>query len=68
MNLMRTLVYRAFSLYAEAVEETLPSYLLEKFGFPSRYKGLQIMHFGQDISLIESTRKRFAFEELFTIN
>lgn len=65
MNLMRTLVYRAFSLYAEAVEETLPSYLLEKFGFPSRYKGLQIMHFGQDISLIESTRKRFAFEELF---
>lgn len=65
INQMRTLIYRAFSLYASSIEETLSDDILQQFGFPARHDALQIMHFGQDVEVIERTRARFAFEELF---
>ena len=65
MNTMRKLVYTAFDLYHDKIEETLPEYILKKYKFEPRKRALQKIHFSKNLYEIESLKKRFAFEELF---
>ncbi len=60
---MRRIVLNVFSTYAARFEESLPQFILEKHGFPVRREAMQIMHFGQNMDLIETSRRRFAYEE-----
>ncbi|HCM14774.1 MAG TPA: DNA helicase RecG, partial [Candidatus Cloacimonas sp.] len=60
---MRRIVLNVFSTYAARIEESLPQFILEKHGFPVRREAMQIMHFGQNMDLIETSRRRFAYEE-----
>lgn len=65
MNVMRDLIYKAFELYSDKIEETLPSHILEKYKFEQRQISLQKMHFSQHPSEIPGIKTRYAFEELF---
>lgn len=60
---LRRIVLNTFSSHAEHIVESLPEFILEKHSFPLRREALQIMHFGQNLRLIEATRIRFAYEE-----
>lgn len=64
-KLMRRLIFYAFSLYANQLEEKLPPAILEKHGFVERRIALQKMHFGQNEDEIQKVRQRFAYEDLF---
>ncbi len=65
MNIMRNLIYHAFELYSQQIEETLPEYILEKYKFRHRRISLQKIHFSQHSEEVDKIKKRFAFEELF---
>ncbi len=65
MNLMRSLIYNAFEVYSDKIEETLPFYILDKYGFKPRRITLQKIHFTQHPQEIPKIKMRYAFEELF---
>ena len=65
MNLMRQLVYNAFKLYHDFIEETLPAYILKQYNFEPRKISLQKIHFSTHLNEIDKLKKRYAFEELF---
>lgn len=64
-KVMRRLVYNAFALYANLLQEKLPPAILEKHGFVLRKAALQKMHFGQNQEEIKQVHRRFAYEDLF---
>lgn len=47
------------------VPETLPSQILNKLGLPSKIEALQNIHFPKNQQLLEKSRFRLKFEELF---
>jgi len=65
MNVMRNLIMKAFELYSKEIEETLPEYIIKKFGFEPRYSSIQKMHFTQHPQEVSKLKVRYAFEELF---
>jgi len=65
MNVIRNLIYKAFELYSNKIEETLPKYILDKYHFEPRHDSLQKMHFTQHPREIPRIKIRYAFEELF---
>ena len=65
MNAMRNLIYNAFALYHQNIEETLPDSILNKFDWEHRKATLQKMHFSSNLAEIEKIKERYAFEELF---
>lgn len=62
---LRRMVYQAFQDYASTIEENLPGFLIEKYGFHPRKAALQLMHFSQNPELPQQILPRFAYEELF---
>jgi ATP-dependent DNA helicase RecG len=65
MTVVRNLIYKAFELYSDSIEETLPEYILNKFDSAYRKISLQKIHFSQHPKEIEKIKKRYYFEELF---
>ncbi len=65
MKQMRTMIYNAFAKYHDAIEETLPDYILEKYNFAPRKIALQKIHFSINPDDVPKYKFRFAFEELF---
>ena len=51
----------------ENMEDTLPSYLIQKYKLPSLQTALVWIHMPKTREHAESARKRFAFEEIFLI-
>jgi ATP-dependent DNA helicase RecG len=49
------------------IEETLPSSLLQKFKMLSKKEAVLNIHFPKDEAILEKSRKRLKFEELFYI-
>ncbi|MCB0634418.1 MAG: ATP-dependent DNA helicase RecG, partial [Lewinella sp.] len=45
--------------------ENLPTYLIQKFRFPSRLQAMQQIHFPKDQEELKAARNRLKFEELF---
>lgn len=64
-KLMRRLIYNAFALHAQQIEENLIPALLEKHAFQPRKIALQKMHFGKDETENRQISRRFAYEEFF---
>jgi ATP-dependent DNA helicase RecG len=52
-------------LPVDELKENLPSYLLEKLKFPSKYQALQWIHFPKDESQKNLAQNRIKFEEFF---
>lgn len=67
MGTLRNLVYKAFELYHDKIEESLPQHLLDKYQFENRKVALQKMHFSQHPAELNKVKQRFIFEELFYI-
>ncbi len=61
------LITTLYQTHKPAVNETLPSYLIEKLNFPSLSKALFTVHFPSDLKELERARLRLKFEELFFI-
>jgi len=62
---LRRLMLQAFQDYAAGIEENLPGFLLEKYGWQDRKTALQLMHFSQNPEVPPTVLPRFAYEELF---
>ena len=65
INIVRNLIYNAFSLYHKNIEETLPDSILHQYGWEPRKTTLQKMHFSSNLNEIQKIKERYAFEELF---
>ncbi len=63
MKQMRKLIYTAFEKYHNNIDETLPQYILDKYGFPNRKIALQKVHFLTDVSQKWKSKARFILEE-----
>lgn len=55
------------SLNGKKIEETLPQYIVDHYGFFSREKALQHIHFPADIKHLERAKSRLKFDELFWV-
>ena len=45
--------------------ENLPDYLIQKYGFPSKYQSMKHIHFPTNNQEMEAAKERLKFEELF---
>ena len=55
----------ALALCLPEIEESLPDYILKKYGLPSLVWALQNIHFPSDMSALAAATRRLKFEELF---
>lgn len=54
--------------YIPLLKETLPSYILEKYHFPSYKDAVETIHFPKDKESLYQAKKRLAYEELYHIH
>ena len=65
---VQKLVYMAFkNIDRNSIKETLPAYILSKYGFPDIATALLQVHFPRNVAEMEKGRARLKFEELFYI-
>jgi ATP-dependent DNA helicase RecG len=60
-NLVRSIIEKALS----DVNETLPDRILQKYKFPNIKTAIRNLHFPENTEIIELSRRRIKFEELF---
>ncbi len=51
----------------EGLPETLPAYILKKFGLLNRTESTRNIHFPKNANVLNKARQRFKFEELFYV-
>ncbi len=61
------IIYTALQNISGLIPENLPPLLLKKYRFVSREKALLAIHFPENLTQLETARKRLKFEELFFI-
>ena len=61
-KLLKTLLEK---ISPEDLPENLPSYIVQKFRFPSHFRALVNIHFPKDQKELDQATKRLKFEELF---
>ena len=68
-NLSSTVIAKivANALQSEKLQETLPWFILEKYGLIDINKALNLIHFPTTMHDVALARKRLAFEELLTL-
>ncbi len=64
-KLMCKMERAALALCLPEVQESLPDYILKKYGLPSLVLALQNIHFPSDMSALAAATRRLKFEELF---
>ena len=64
-KIMCKLERAALALCLPEVQETLPEYILKKYGLPPLPWALQNIHFPSDMSALSAATRRLKFEELF---
>jgi ATP-dependent DNA helicase RecG len=62
---MRSLMKRVVDYWAERVEDPLPAWIREAYGFPDLPAALRQVHFPDDWEPLEKARRRLAFDEVF---
>jgi len=62
-NTMRNIVYHTFAQHHQDIEETLPTFLCERYGFLDRKTALQKMHFALSTEEIVKVKSRFIYED-----
>ena len=55
----------ALALCLHEVQESMPDYILKKYGLPSLQWALQNIHFPSDMGALSAATRRLKFEELF---
>ncbi len=58
---------RLFEVISDKIPETLPTYILEKYGFLSKALALYYTHFPAEQKLLNKALSRLKFEELFYV-
>ena len=66
-NQIRKIIENGLTLVQEGLEETLPTYILDKYGLMDINLAINKIHFPKDFEEFERARYRFAFEELLTM-
>ena len=66
-NQIRKIIENGLTLVQEGLEETLPTYILDKYGLMDINLAINKIHFPKDFEEFEKARYRFAFEELLTM-
>ncbi len=62
---IRNIIYHAFELYHEDIDESLPDEIITQYQYQPRKIALQKVHFCIDPDKYEILKDRFVFEELF---
>ncbi|MBO8171083.1 MAG: ATP-dependent DNA helicase RecG [Bacillaceae bacterium] len=62
---IRNWITRAFDQYGQAIEEILPTSLMQKYKLMPRKEAIREIHFPTDTARGKQARRRLAFEELF---
>lgn len=61
---MRKIIHNALNDYASLFQETLPSVLVEKYGFPDTEYCVKQLHYPDNDEMLNAALKRFKYEEL----
>ncbi len=64
-SLIRNIIYNAFEMYHESIDETLSEEIIKSSNYQPRKVALQKVHFTLNPEHIEEIKDRFVFEELF---
>ena len=64
-RLMRTILKRVVDYWADRVEDPIPAWIREAYGFPDLPTALKQVHFPEDWGPLEQARRRLAFDEVF---
>ncbi len=67
MQELRRIVRTALERYSHLLEETLPLWLRQKYGFPTVDQAVRELHFPPHPDVGERARRRFAYEELLLL-
>ncbi|WP_376792396.1 ATP-dependent DNA helicase RecG [Thermoflexus sp.] len=62
---MRTILKRVVDYWADRIEDPIPSWIREAYGFPDLSTALKQVHFPEDWEPLEQARRRLAFDEVF---
>jgi ATP-dependent DNA helicase RecG len=62
---IRKAIRQALDQYGQAMEELLPSVLVQKYKLISRKQAIHLMHYPEDGETGKQARRRMAYEELF---
>ncbi len=62
-NFFRRIIYQVFEAYSKLIQESLPQFILAKYGFHEMRKALQMMHFTTHPEQADPIRNRFVYEE-----
>lgn len=52
----------------DLLEETLPEWIIQKYGFPPYGQAIRAMHFPENMQFFKEARHRLAFEEVFQLS
>ena len=66
-NVIRNIIENAIQEVEGNIEETLPSYMLEKYGFYDLNTAIKQIHFPDNFANFNLARKRLVFEELLSM-
>ncbi|MCS7251203.1 MAG: ATP-dependent DNA helicase RecG [Anaerolineae bacterium] len=64
-RLMRSILKRVVDYWADRVEDPIPAWIREAYGFPDLPAALKQVHFPEDWEPLEKARRRLAFDEVF---
>ncbi|GAB6139092.1 ATP-dependent DNA helicase RecG [Halanaerobaculum tunisiense] len=64
---IRKIIKEVLDEYRREVPEFLPTFILNKYQFPSLQEALKQVHFPDTPEKLKQARKRFAYEELFIL-
>ncbi len=64
---LRNILISIFFECGVDVKETLPDYLVKQYALMSRSEALRVIHFPQNIDILNRAKRRLKFEELFYI-
>ncbi len=64
---MRNIVWQALKGWSSHIKDHLPSTLLEKLGMPPLSEAVSQAHYPDDVSKLNYSRRRLAFDELFML-
>lgn len=64
-RMMRSILKRVVDYWADRVEDPIPAWIREAYGFPDLPTALKQVHFPEDWEPLEKARRRLAFDEVF---
>ncbi len=67
VKVLRTIIKGLLDQDLQALEDPLPTTLIDRFGFPGLHTALQNIHFPDTVDEAEQARHRLAFEELLVL-